>query len=95
MVCELNLGIPSFWANIRLSVSAYHVWFFVIRLPHSSVPSSRTQLFVGARGTSNLGENGREKKKEQRPSREFLSRSPFIRLNRRVIKHTARGIWKG
>jgi hypothetical protein len=35
------LGILSFWANIQLSVSAYHVWvlgFFcvcVIGLPHS------------------------------------------------------------
>ena len=30
-----NLGIPSFWANIHLSVSAYHVCSFVIGLPHS------------------------------------------------------------
>jgi hypothetical protein len=29
------LGIPSFWANIHLSVSAYHVCSFVIGLPHS------------------------------------------------------------
>jgi hypothetical protein len=29
------LGILSFWANIYLSVSAYHVSSFVIRLPHS------------------------------------------------------------
>jgi hypothetical protein len=29
------LGIPSFWANIHLSVSAYHVCSFVIVLPHS------------------------------------------------------------
>jgi hypothetical protein len=49
------------------------------------VPSSRTQLFVSARGTANLGENGRERKKEQRPSREFLSRYPFIRLKRWVF----------
>jgi hypothetical protein len=29
------LGIPSFWDNIHLSVSAYHVCSFVIGLPHS------------------------------------------------------------
>jgi hypothetical protein len=29
------LGILSFWANIHLSVSAYHVCSFVIELPHS------------------------------------------------------------
>ena len=29
------LGIPSFWANIHLSMSAYHVYSFVIGLPHS------------------------------------------------------------
>ena len=29
------LGILSFWANIHLSVSTYHVRTFVIRLPHS------------------------------------------------------------
>ena len=29
------LGIPSFWANIHLSVSAYHMCSFVIGLPHS------------------------------------------------------------
>ena len=29
------LGIPSFWANIHLSVSPYHVCSFVIELPHS------------------------------------------------------------
>jgi hypothetical protein len=29
------LGIPSFWANIHLSVSAYHVGSFVIGLSHS------------------------------------------------------------
>jgi hypothetical protein len=28
------LGILSFWANIHLSVSAYHVCSFVIGLPH-------------------------------------------------------------
>jgi hypothetical protein len=36
-MCFANffLGILSFWANIRLSVSAYHVCSFVIRLPQS------------------------------------------------------------
>jgi hypothetical protein len=39
-LCFANciLGILSFWANIHLSVSAYHVdffFFFVIGLPHS------------------------------------------------------------
>jgi hypothetical protein len=29
------LGIPSFWTTIHLSVSAYHVFSFVIGLPHS------------------------------------------------------------
>ena len=29
------LGIPSFWANIHLSVSAYHLCSFVTGLPHS------------------------------------------------------------
>jgi hypothetical protein len=41
---------------------------------------------VGVRGTTNLGENGRERKKEQRPRREILSRSQFIRLKRQVFK---------
>jgi hypothetical protein len=31
------LGIPSFWANIHLSVSAYDVCSFVIGLPHSGL----------------------------------------------------------
>jgi hypothetical protein len=36
-MCFANciLDILSFWANIRLSVSAYHVCSFVIGLPHS------------------------------------------------------------
>ena len=36
-MCFANciLGILSFWANIHLSVSAYHVCSFVIGLPHS------------------------------------------------------------
>jgi hypothetical protein len=59
------------------------------------VLSNRTQLFVGVRGTANLGENGRERKEKQRPRREFLSRSPFIRLKRWVLKHTSRGIGSG
>ena len=29
------LSIPSFWANIDLTLSAYHVCSFVTRLPHS------------------------------------------------------------
>jgi hypothetical protein len=29
------LGIPSFWANIHLSVSACHVYSFASGLPHS------------------------------------------------------------
>jgi hypothetical protein len=29
------VGILSFWANIHLSVNAYHVSSFVIGLPHS------------------------------------------------------------
>jgi hypothetical protein len=35
-MCFANciLGILSFWANIHLSVSAYHVCSFVIGLPH-------------------------------------------------------------
>jgi hypothetical protein len=32
---DCNLGIQNFWANIHLSVSAYHVCSFVIGLPHS------------------------------------------------------------
>jgi hypothetical protein len=38
VVCELYLGyseLLGFWANIHLSVSAYHVCSFVTRLPHS------------------------------------------------------------
>jgi hypothetical protein len=37
LMCFINciLGIPSFWANIHLSVSVYHVCSFVIGLPHS------------------------------------------------------------
>ena len=36
-LCFANciLGILSFWANIHLSVSVYHVYSFVIGLPHS------------------------------------------------------------
>jgi hypothetical protein len=36
-MCFANciLGILSFWANIHLSVSVYHVCSFVIELPHS------------------------------------------------------------
>jgi uncharacterized membrane protein len=36
-LCFANciLGILSFWANIHVSVSAYQVTSFVIRLPHS------------------------------------------------------------
>jgi hypothetical protein len=36
-MCFANciLDILSFWANIHLSVNAYHVNFFVIGLPHS------------------------------------------------------------
>ena len=58
------------------------------------IPSSGTQLFVGAKGNANLGENGREGKKKRRPSKE-LSRSQFTRLKRRVLKHTSRGIGRG
>jgi hypothetical protein len=29
------LGIPKFWANMYVSVHAYHVCSFVIGLPHS------------------------------------------------------------
>ena len=35
VVYELYLVFPSFWANIHLSVSAYHVCSIVIGLPHS------------------------------------------------------------
>ena len=35
LVCELYLSILSFWTNIHLSVSAYHVCSFVFGLPHS------------------------------------------------------------
>jgi hypothetical protein len=39
-MCFANciLGIRSFWANIHLSVSAYHVSSFVTGLPHSEYP---------------------------------------------------------
>ena len=33
--CILYLAILSFWANIHLSVSIYHLSSFVIELPHS------------------------------------------------------------
>jgi hypothetical protein len=35
------LGILSFWANIHLSMSAYHVCSFVIRLPGLGSRGSR------------------------------------------------------
>ena len=54
-------------------------------IKYQSVPSSRTQLFVGARGTANLEEKWEEGKEKQRPRREFLSRSQFIRLKRQVL----------
>ena len=47
------------------------------------VLTSRTQLFVGTRGTTNLQEKWAGKKGE-RPRR-FLSRSEFIRLKSQVI----------
>ena len=41
------LGILSFWANIHLSVSTYHVSSFVIGLPHSEwCPPGRDILWV-------------------------------------------------
>jgi hypothetical protein len=40
---------------------------------------------VGARGTANLEEKWEEGKEKQRPRREFLSRSQFIRLKRQVL----------
>jgi hypothetical protein len=67
-----------------------------IKVPaRAIVVSSRTQLFVAARGTTNLGENGRERRKDLRPRREILSRSQFIRLKRWVLKHTSREIGRG
>ena len=47
--------------------------FFVLILSHG------IHLFVGARGTTNLEENGRKGKKSRRPSKE-LSRSPSIEV---------------
>ena len=35
VVYELYFGYLSLWANIQLSVSEYHMWSFVIGLPHS------------------------------------------------------------
>jgi hypothetical protein len=37
---------------------------------------------------------GWERKEKRRPSKD-LSRSPFIRLRRRILKHTSRGIGRG
>jgi hypothetical protein len=59
-----------------------------------SIPARGIQLFVGARGTANLEENGRKGKKSRRPSKELL-RSPSIRLRRLVLKHTSWGIGRG
>jgi hypothetical protein len=58
-------------------------------------PSRRIQLFVGARGTANLEENGigRGRKAEDQVEC-YLSRSPFIRLRRLVLK-VHRGEWGG
>jgi hypothetical protein len=58
-------------------------------------PTQQDSVFVGVRGTVNLGENGRERKKERRPSREFLSRSLFIRLKRQVFKEYIEGNREG
>ena len=48
MVCECILDILNFSANIHLSVSTHHVWYFVIWLPHSGwyaqVPSICLQI---------------------------------------------------
>jgi hypothetical protein len=38
---------------------------------------------------------GWERKKSRRPSRFLLSRSPFIRLRRQVLKNTSKGIGRG
>jgi hypothetical protein len=54
-----------------------------LELAKVSVPSSRTQLFVDTRGTTNLEEKWAEGKEKQRPRREFLSRSQFITLKAR------------
>jgi hypothetical protein len=41
------LGILSFWANIHLSVSAYHVCSFVIELPHSGLYPPDASICLG------------------------------------------------
>jgi hypothetical protein len=56
--------------------------------------SHRIQLFMGARGATNLEENGR-KGRRSRDQEGCLSRSPFIRLRCLVLKHTSRGIGRG
>ena len=54
---------------------------------------SRTQLFVGARGTANLEE--KRARKKNRDQGGFLSRSKFIRLKKPGYKHTVRGNREG
>jgi hypothetical protein len=48
-LCFANciLGILSFWADIHLSVSAYHVCSFVIGLPHSGRYTPDTSICLG------------------------------------------------
>jgi hypothetical protein len=67
------------------------IHFLIPYTSTSSCPVQQNPVIVGARGTTNLGENGRERKEKWRQSREFLSRSPFIRP-KRVFKLTVRGI---
>jgi hypothetical protein len=52
-------GMPLEW----VSISAFVTWASI------DFPSRGTQLFVGARGTAILGENGRKRKRSWRPSR--------------------------
>jgi hypothetical protein len=48
-------GILSFWANIHLSVSTYHLSSFVIVLPHSGELTSTPELLTLAAYVSKDG----------------------------------------
>jgi hypothetical protein len=58
-----------------------------------SILSRGIQLFVGARGISNLERNGRKGRRGRRPSK-FVKGS-FIRLRCLLLKHTLQGIGEG
>ena len=49
-----------------------------IRTIQEDIPSRRTQLFVGVRGTAKLGENGMEEKEEPKTKQRVVKVSVYF-----------------